>query len=1077
MSETTFGCGEFLPGRGPFNFPDFIEGGTINNPGPDPGQDPTDPNTTTPPDIVECECRPKELGTVAIFPLFETPSWSYYVAEIEKECTEIVNGLPADNSVELIQQLQAQLLAQGGINRELTGTELGSEDCIDPEPDPNSPPLEELECSDKNCDPIRVFYRDKKAINIAGPSTPGPTTPGPGNIGPVSQKCQCTIVDKEPLVLGVPENGGYSFSAIWDRECVDRSSLSDPANASSLESENIVRKYATGLLQNSSSDRYIRIGTGVRTIDPRCPEKLPENECDKDFDCGQVLLTWFVQELVNVGQDLAIPGGTEQRTTGGSTIGEGGSVTLGQQSQTTPSVTPIYQPTPGATTQALGSWEGFGNLSKNKPVDINSGNKKPTAPVETTGATITDSNNLGEVPKSTRELSVLARRLQKDKEYKEKKENYLPKVLSQNSIDLSDPALVRRILNQRPNGVEDEEVYFDLNPKQRKRVKNTSKKTNIFKDQIDESLLILLEANLDLGTWDSTRAGDITPALIYENLNDEARSILSRVVNYDRTPLNIVEIYSIIGTRVLDGTISDINLAYLKRLEEGSRDESPFSLTRSNSRVVNETIALALIESNYASLDNESFLGRGREALKNKKVLSSDVDKYLPITIDGQVRRYYIADDDTFIDRSTLSLKDGDYFDIFIGGENERLFAESERNHAFFVPEKTRQIAVKLLGGDPSRVLSVSADPLGLELDYSLSAPRQNIYFLSGLLDTIQTSPEPANPKFLKKSRVKYVNVPLENIDQINEYIKHKDNHQTFILDDDDILIDYIEEFGEIFMEQTDILLDSPKENQDIPLLTRQIPWYILVYPTNRTIYNPFNTKSQITNYAPSADGVPASMTRALRTATTIIPDLRNSYNQFISVRLAGRDGVDVFGNPDTQARINVLDLSNTLINAGYEDENNIIMAASEFERNRQRSGYRLLSEIITELDTNYHLGLNGIGKSLTEFDVLSRFTLRQFNKLAKMENFAEMKRTVFNGAINGVKVVPATKDSDSKIALRKTQLVFRKSAAPATDTFRQIKPTNFGRTIVPPTVQDPPTFGDYEPIPAPDPSEPPSPA
>ena len=44
MAETTFGCGDFLPGRGPFNFPDFIEGGTIN--GPDPPE-PDPPGTRT----------------------------------------------------------------------------------------------------------------------------------------------------------------------------------------------------------------------------------------------------------------------------------------------------------------------------------------------------------------------------------------------------------------------------------------------------------------------------------------------------------------------------------------------------------------------------------------------------------------------------------------------------------------------------------------------------------------------------------------------------------------------------------------------------------------------------------------------------------------------------------------------------------------------------------------------------------------------------------------------------------------------------------------------------------------------
>ena len=45
-----------------------------------------------------------------------------------------------------------------------------------------------------------------------------------------------------------------------------------------------------------------------------------------------------------------------------------------------------------------------------------------------------------------------------------------------------------------------------------------------------------------------------------------------------------------------------------------------------------------------------------REILKNWKVLPSDVDMYVPITINGVEKRYYINDDGTFIDDNSLSL-------------------------------------------------------------------------------------------------------------------------------------------------------------------------------------------------------------------------------------------------------------------------------------------------------------------------------------------------------------------------------------------------------------------------------------
>jgi hypothetical protein len=311
---------------------------------------------------------------------------------------------------------------------------------------------------------------------------------------------------------------------------------------------------------------------------------------------------------------------------------------------------------------------------------------------------------------------------------------------------------------------------------------------------------------------------------------------------------------------------------------------------------------------------------------------------------------------------------------------------------------------------------------------------------------------------------MRYELVDLSAIEEINEYIKYKNNHQTFILDDEDLLLDYVERDKKIFLTQTDIIVDSPKENKTLPLLTRQIPWYILLYPTNNIENNPFNGKSQITNITPSSVSTSGSITRQLRMNTSVVSKFRNTFNQFVSVELAGRGASDVFNNPTNQARINKLNLDNILINSGYVDEKNNIISAESYSPNRQKTGYRVMAEILQELDTNYLLGLNGIGKTVTEFDVFSRLNFKQFNILSRVEKFNVIKNAVFNGSVNGVKVTPGTKFADSKIAIRKTQLVRRKSSAPAQDQFPEIKSTNFNRSISPPTVDSPPAFAPFEP-------------
>ena len=48
-------------------------------------------------------------------------------------------------------------------------------------------------------------------------------------------------------------------------------------------------------------------------------------------------------------------------------------------------------------------------------------------------------------------------------------------------------------------------------------------------------------------------------------------------------------------------------------------------------------------------------------------------------------------------------------------------------------------------------------------------------------------------------------------------------------------------------VESEDIIFNAPKTNKTLPLLTRHIPYYIGILPTNRQTYLPFNEKSIIT--------------------------------------------------------------------------------------------------------------------------------------------------------------------------------------------------------------------------------------
>tara|TARA_R100000951_G_scaffold80619_1_gene68417 strand:- start:104 stop:3079 length:2976 start_codon:yes stop_codon:yes gene_type:complete len=623
--------------------------------------------------------------------------------------------------------------------------------------------------------------------------------------------------------------------------------------------------------------------------------------------------------------------------------------------------------------------------------------------------------------------------------------------ISSREIDLNNPSIVDGILRKRPFGIQERSIAFDTVPPSPMLVKNDTGNLELFSDLIDSNLHYILSNQRNSGNWDSRRAAAITNSVIFDNLNDETLQVLRSIKNYDGTSLTLSQVFNIIGSRVLDGTITKINLSFLKSMAEDSKKRNPVNILRSVNPKVNEVAALSLIDENKVPLDPTRSASRESNLFKNWKILSSDIDKYLPITINGISEKYYLNDDDTFINRNTLSIEDGDYFDITLRGESLRLFTESEKDHAYLIPEKTRHRAISLLGGNPGRVLDVSADPLtasAIEFDSSLTSTRQPFYMLSCVLTSLDTRPSEAGSFLLKDTTAKYElmdTTTAEGLAEVNEFIKYKANKRIFILKDTDLLIDYVEQTSHLHLTQTDILFDSPKTNKTLPLLVRQIPFYIMLYPSNRTDYNIFNDSSQIDEI--STDG---SISRKLVCLPVLTPEFtKGQTNKFIRYSTAGRDAQDILGNPDSQARKSVVDPTDPVFQTAYRRRGKY-MPSSEYDHDRAKTGFRVVREIVKELDNNYELSVNGVGKTLTEFDVFSRLNLKQFNVLSILENFDQIYKSIRNGLINQVKLIPPVGKADNRIVVNKTQLIQRKTTA-GVDTFKQIKATNDGQNIISP--------------------------
>ena len=639
-------------------------------------------------------------------------------------------------------------------------------------------------------------------------------------------------------------------------------------------------------------------------------------------------------------------------------------------------------------------------------------------------------------------------------------------------VNLNDPSIISSITSNYPTGLLDFDIAYRITPTFGKMVSNTTGSSDLLSNRIDENLSYIINNNEKIRNWDSTKPGGVNTRAVLRSLTPKALNLISKIRNYDGTPLSESQKYGLVGSRAMDGTLGNVNYPLLNKLvsdsDKAEEKSSNFEIIPSTSMLVNEVAALAYIERNYFPLDPEKSESLMRRILPNWKVFATDVDKHIEIRIaNGTLKKFYVKDDNTLVDRSSIKVQDGDFVEVKVGGVLKRFFCKSEIDHSFMMPEKVRMKAVTLLGGDSSRTLSVSADVSDeIEFNYSLSSPRQNFYVLSAVLSSTVTQPTHQGSYLLKDTTLTYELMDTsstEGLSSVNDYIQYKANSLTYILDDDDRILDYIETTGKLEVRQTDILTDSPKTTKSTPLLTRQIPWYIIVYPTNRPDYNIFNAKSFITSYESS--GITS---RSIRTVPSTAPEFnRSAFNIFVPQVIASTTSLeypDAVGDYSLQTRVAKISAGDSVYQTGYRKNiGGAIGSAQTVNPPKLKTTFRVIKEIITELNNNYILEWDSLGRTLTTFDVVSRLNLKQFSKFISIENYALLFPLIKKGIIDNVKVFEPTVGSSLRLTEKKTQLVMRRSNA-GEDTFPSIMAMPTGYMINPPTTEGP-TFGVRQPV------------
>lgn len=601
--------------------------------------------------------------------------------------------------------------------------------------------------------------------------------------------------------------------------------------------------------------------------------------------------------------------------------------------------------------------------------------------------------------------------------------------------------------------LEDYEITVPKGAPEKNFTQNTVGYRSILKDRIHKSINTILSTGDSFDDWESKTLAKLNTKYIIGSIQDDLYTNFKSITKTDGSEYSDKEISDILKSKIIDGTLQDLDINHIKNLIDLTVIYKKQQITPSKNSYVNENAALALIEQTMIPMTPTSP-GITTKIMDNWKTFATDLNKYVEIEIAGVKQKYYINDDDTVVDFPEYKISDGDVLKVSIGGRRYNLPVKSEKSRAYVVPEPARQQALTLLRGNPARTLYVDVDTsANVDFNYSLNidddADRQNAYFFKLIPSSTTKTNDNPSTDIITTTEGKYElmdSTTEAGIAEINEYIKYKYNHRSVFLPHDDIIFDYIESASSINMIQQDVLPPQSKDNPDLPLLVRDYPWYLIVVPTNRSDYLESTSKSRIVSY--NVDG---KNRRQVTTKPLIDPKFVTQKSPLFTKTNLSITNTNVYGNTDVQGRQTEFSLDQDIYKTVYRDSNGTYGRPSEVRLRRKKNGFRIIKEILDELNTNYILGSNPKEKTIYKNDLMSRMSMREYNLFFGSENSSYLFPLIEKGLFNDIKIVPTSRRKESALRLSptfKTKLIKRRGAASTIDKFPIIKSTNSGRYL-----------------------------
>jgi len=392
-----------------------------------------------------------------------------------------------------------------------------------------------------------------------------------------------------------------------------------------------------------------------------------------------------------------------------------------------------------------------------------------------------------------------------------------------------------------------------------------STRLDIFNTMVASEVKYALDIVGSNGAWSEITLQSLSLQKIGASLNPNFFNVLNNIVNSAGFKIPIENFLETIRRHLLTGRISEIDSNYYYQLYTGQSDRPITTYTPTVLEEIRRRAAINTVNNESTQASTERTEECNKRIIRRQRRLNRDINTrantklvngtYINIPIYNQ--GLYVSSQASGMEFIENAPGDGYYLYVTVSGdvpgyfETIPLLYDNNVFSAVYTPPATRFDALSIMNEDPSINLFVTSTQNNeftqyLNLDDNDDQIIYSAIFLKLNLSSVHGTPT-TNP-VVENVTANYK--LLNDIEEIDEYCDSNGFAITRLnIDYRDPFFKYIKQTSSLSLQQLDVNFNSFGPNNQLannPILTKNIPFGIIIVPVAGSRFNPFSGFSRI---------------------------------------------------------------------------------------------------------------------------------------------------------------------------------------------------------------------------------------